>query len=193
MQIENVKTKFLTWKYLNMSKDLTSQHYFLFMAYCNMTSYMSTGSLKMKKIQITLMIWYRLLSSNKEHDSQFSKSLHIKMTCKVVYGHKYRDTRNCSHPYNHIKNFQTWSVLLNLSAHRTLADCLIINRHFKLFSALDFRRVTTFSDFFFFNFYLAAPGSNLGHLSRGQPHSPDVNHSLSTILTLGSLGASQRS
>ena len=71
------------------------------------------------------------------------------MTCKVVYGHKYRDTRNCSHPYNHIKNFQTWSVLLNLSAHRTLADCLIINRHFKLFSALDFRRVTTFSDFFF--------------------------------------------
>ena len=49
MQIENVKTKFLTWKYLNMSKDLTSQHYFLFMAYRNMTSYMSTGSLKMKK------------------------------------------------------------------------------------------------------------------------------------------------
>lgn len=42
----------------------------------------------------------------------------------------------------------------------------------------------------FFKFLFGCPTDNFGLLSRGQPHSPDVNHIVFTYLTQRSLGTS---
>ena len=62
-----------------------------------------------------------------------------------------------------------------------MKDFYVVGDHVVVFVFVFFRKllilITSFClKFFFFNCYLAAPRPTFGPLSRGQPHSPDVNH-----------------
>ena len=61
-----------------------------------------------------------------------------------------------------------------------MKDFYVVGDHVVVFVFVFFRKllilITSFCLKFFFNCYLAAPRPTFGPLSRGQPHSPDVNH-----------------